>query len=114
MILVDLDKQKIIQQEDADLNFAGDSQEFASNLANVLPENVVKCLKVDLYNLINSSKTVSEKHKNMLLCKVFLKLFVKTLGNYKNYLISIEPPELSNSNNKNLIKKNFMVIIYIS
>lgn len=107
MIIVDLDKQKIIQHQEKDLD-SNNSNNLCS-LNNFLPENVLKTLKVDLYNLSTMPKSVPESYKNMQLCKVFMKIFVKTIGNYKSYLIPIS----SNYNDlggRNELRKKFMVM----
>jgi hypothetical protein len=103
MIIVDLDKQKIIQHQEKDINTNN-----LCSLNNFLPENVLKNLKVDLYNLSTLSKSVPESYKNMQLCKVFMKMFVKTIGNYKNYLIPISC-NYNDLNGRNELKKKFLV-----
>ncbi|CAF0993496.1 unnamed protein product [Brachionus calyciflorus] len=70
-LIIDLDKQKLIQDN--------------SNQEDYIPETLKKCLKTDLNNLQNLSKNLSNYEKNVELCKIFLKFFVKTVGNYQNF-----------------------------
>ena len=77
MIIIDLDKQKCILDNDEDIQ--------------ILPESVLKCLKLDLYN-ISMSKVTSKYEKNIELCRVFLRIFLKTIGNYRDFMVPIENP----------------------
>ncbi|RNA39384.1 suppression of tumorigenicity 5 -like [Brachionus plicatilis] len=74
ILIVDLDKQKFIH----DTNSSDE----------MVPESLKKCLKSELTNLVNLSKNMSNYEKNFELCKIFISFFVKTIGNYQNYLVS--------------------------
>ena len=76
MIIIDLDKQKCILDNDNDVH--------------ILPDSVIKTLKLDLYNLTQVSKFSSKYEKNVELCRIFLKIFIKTIGNYRDYIFPIE------------------------
>ena len=82
MIVIDLDKHKCILDNDYDIH--------------ILPDSVLKTLKLDLYNLMHMSKLASKYEKNVELCRVFVKIFIKTIGNYRDFILPIEN---SNSNN---------------
>lgn len=97
MLIVDLDKQKFIY----------DTQ----NNGKIIPDNIVKSLKVDLYNLIHSSRLVTEYDKNVELCRVFLKIFVKTCGNYANF-ISAPPQQQQLEVSETTYLNDFMVGLF--
>lgn len=79
MLIVDLDKQKFIFDTQNDMK--------------VLPESTVKSLKIDLYNLIHCSKLVTDYDKNVELCRIFVKIFVKTVGTYANFIVTDPEPD---------------------
>ena len=86
MIIIDLDKQKCILDNDND--------------THVLPDSVIKSLKLDLYNLMQVSKFSSKYEKNVELCRIFLKIFLKTIGNYKDFIFPVENNSSSNDEEK--------------
>lgn len=90
MLIVDLDKQKILQETQDELV--------------PIPDAIVKVLKIDLYNLTNMSKLMSEYEKNVELCKIFLKVFLKTVGNYKLYIFPADE-ESDTENFKFLVRR---------
>ena len=89
MIIIDLDKQKCILDNDDD--------------THILPESVLKCLKLDLYNIMHMSKLTSKYEKNVELCRVFLKIFLKTIGNYRDFIVTEK--ESSDEKFKFLVRK---------
>ena len=89
MIIVDLDKQKCILDNDNDT--------FS------LPDSILKSLKLDIYNLLHIAKSTPEFQKNIELCRIFLKIFLKTIGSYKNYIFPVETSENNNEELKFLV-----------
>lgn len=94
MLIVDLDKQKFVQENQDEMR--------------IIPECIVKSLKIDLYSLVHSSKSMSDYEKNVALCKIFLKVFLKTVGNYASYIF----PSTDETDNPDENLK-FLVISYL-
>ena len=97
MIIIDLDKKKCILDNDDDIH--------------ILPESVIKTLKLDVYNLVHSSKLDSKYEKNVELCRVFLKIFLKAIGNYRDFLLPIDVNSSNSYNNQEkyifMVRNNF-------
>ena len=75
MLIIDLDKNKLIHEN--------------KNEKEILPEFVIKELKQDLNSIVQMSKSKEDYQKNAELCRVFLKIFVNTLGNYKKFITPV-------------------------
>ena len=84
MLIVDLDKQRFIYD-------TAPAPRSASSNHRILPESLLKALKIDLYNLVHNNSSnksqLTDLDKNVELCRVFLKVFVKTIGNYANFIV---------------------------
>ena len=71
-----------------------------------MPEFILKELKLGLINLL--SKFVNSKNEyqtNVELCQIFLKIFVKTIGNYKNFIVHDNDNENPNDTNYEFLVK---------
>jgi hypothetical protein len=102
MLIVDLDKQRFIYD-------TAPAPRSASSNHRILPESLLKALKIDLYNLVHNNSSnksqLTDLDKNVELCRVFLKVFVKTIGNYANFIVP------DKDNKEQFI---FLVIYYLS
>lgn len=78
MLIVDLDKNKILTED------SNETDTFK------MPETAISQLRSDLINLIRVSKSRKESQKNIELCWIFLRFFIQVIGHYKEYLIPLE------------------------
>lgn len=92
ILIIDLDKHKFIH--DTKLN------------EDIVPESLKKSLKMQINILTNMSKNMSNYEKNLELCKIFINFFVKTVGNYQNYLVFVN--ENKNETHKFLVRFGFV------
>lgn len=81
--------------------------------SRILPDGVVKTLKIDLYNLVHNSRLPNDYERNVELCRVFLKVFVKTLGNYANFIVPCEHDKREEASVKKDDEFKFLVNIYL-
>lgn len=90
ILIIDLDKHKLSHN---------------TRLYNeIIPENLKKSLKMEINILTNLSKNMSNYEKNLELCKIFINFFVKTIGNYRNYLVSVKEKENKDETIKFLVR----------
>lgn len=82
ILIIDLDKQKLIHE--------------TNSKDDIIPEHLKKSLKMELSSLVNMSKNISNYEKNFELCKIFISFFVKTVGNFQSYLISVNENKSEN------------------
>ena len=78
MLIIDLDKNKILYDDNYD------KETFK------MPDRIINELKADIYNLLRIAKLRKESQKNIELCWIFLRFFIKTIGNYKDFIIPLE------------------------
>lgn len=78
MLIVDLDKNKIVIQD------TNETDVFK------MPDKAIAQLKSDLQNLVRISKSRKESQKNIELCWIFLRFFIQLVGHYKEYIIPLE------------------------
>lgn len=113
MLIVDLDKNRFIY----DTRPVNSTAATAASNANgpttcrILPESIVKALKIDLYNLMHNSRLPNDYEKNVELCRIFLKVFVKTLGNYANYIVACDEKD---NDDLSTDQYKFLVIFFLS
>jgi hypothetical protein len=75
ILIVDLDKQRCIQEEGTELN--------------IIPESLITIFKHELIELIylfRNKRDENTSQQNISLCWIFLRFFVSTCGNYKDYI----------------------------
>ncbi len=88
MLIIDLDKNKCLFTNTN--NEIEQKQQDFENTTFKMPTKIVNELKTDLLNLVRISKLKTESQKNIELCLIFLKFFIKTIGNYKEFIIPLE------------------------
>ena len=91
MLIIDLDKNKCLFNTTTNNNNEKEQkQQDFEDTTFKMPTKIVNELKTDLLNLVRISKLKTESQKNIELCLIFLKFFIKSIGNYKEFIIPLE------------------------